>query len=145
MQSIEIHGLEEFDNKLNNLLKNASEKRRNLHEQLAEMAKTEVDGSLGGTGKVASWQEKVVGSGGGYAAVRPMAKTYYNQYAVGYITNSVENGHAIRMPQNPKTKRRIKVAAVKGKAFYAAARNKAEAQAIQMCNKFAEELAGELS
>ncbi|MCI1958186.1 MAG: hypothetical protein LKJ25_01005 [Clostridia bacterium] len=150
MQSVEIHGLEEFDCKLQNLLKNAPEKRRRLHEEIAEMTKAEVDNSIGGTGKVASWQEKAVGSGGGYAAVRPKAKTYiYNKtnskkYAVGYVTNAIENGHAIRNPKNLKTRRRIKVSAAKGRAFYASARVKAETQAIQMCRDFAEKLTDEL-
>lgn len=53
----------------------------------------------GSKGKVLSWQEQYVGSGGGYAAVRPRAETFTatngrgKQYAVGYVTNSINAGH----------------------------------------------------
>ena len=58
---------------------------------------------IGGTGtKVRYWQELHMGSRGGYAAVRPKAKTFVQtkrtgkQYAVGHITNAIESGHKTR-------------------------------------------------
>ena len=51
-------------------------------------------------GKVRSWQEQVVGSRGGYAAVRPKKDAYTaptkkmgRRYAVGYVTNAITSGH----------------------------------------------------
>lgn len=38
--------------------------------------KSMMDAAIGGSGRVRSWQQSYVGSGGGYAAVRPRAKTY---------------------------------------------------------------------
>ena len=89
------------------------------------------------TGTVLSWQEPYIGSGGGYVAARPKAKTFTevngkgNKYAVGYVTNSINAGH--RFPNATmsllgagKTRYQVsrmpKGAGVKPYAFYAAAR-----------------------
>ena len=60
-----------------------------------------------------------MGSGGGYTAVRPVAKTDIRGYAAGYVTNSIESGHVIRRPgPNSRRKSRARVAAVRGKYMY---------------------------
>lgn len=57
-----------------------------------------VQGHIGGTGKMQSWQDVRRGSGGGYAAVSPRPKTFANGYRVGQITEAIERGHRIRSP-----------------------------------------------
>ena len=70
----------------------------------------------GGTGKVQSWQEKHLGSGGGYTAVRPAAKTYDRAGdAVGYVTNAIEGGHRVRTGSGPS---RARMQRVPGKWMY---------------------------
>ncbi|MCR4935944.1 MAG: hypothetical protein K5990_05610, partial [Oscillospiraceae bacterium] len=82
-----------------------------------------VQGHIGGTGKVQSWQDVRRGSGGGYVAVSPKPKTYAGGYAVGYITNALEHGHRIRPPSGraPRYKPRIKHPRVPGRWPYKAA------------------------
>ena len=57
---------------------------------------TSVRGRIGGSGKVQSWQQKHMGSHGGYTAVRARAKAEHRGYALGYITNAIESGHKTR-------------------------------------------------
>ena len=68
-------------------------------------------------------QARFVGSGGGYAAVRPSA-TGSGPNSLNAITNYLENGHARRRPSG-RAKRyrpRIKVLYVNGRGFYSAVR-----------------------
>jgi hypothetical protein len=101
MQSINLNGLEELTKELNALLNEFPEARRKLHEEMANMAKKEVDtqiiasGIQDDKGKIREWQEEHVGSGGGYAAVRA-AKGSTGDNSPGAITNYLENGHRIR-------------------------------------------------
>ena len=115
MQSINLDGIEKISDKFNELLEKFPEMRRKYHEEVAKETQDLVKGGFG-NGKVASWQEKHVGSKGGYSAVRPMAKTYYANYAVGYITNSVTSGHRTR-PASPK-RHRPRTNYVSGKHVY---------------------------
>lgn len=115
MQSINLDGIEKISDKFNELLEKFPEMRRKYHEEVAKETQDLVKGGFG-NGKVASWQEKHVGSKGGYSAVRPMAKTYYANYAVGYITNSVTSGHRTR-PASQK-RHRPRTNYVSGKHVY---------------------------
>lgn len=79
--------------------------RRYAMEMAAPEMKRELDRLIGGHGKVQNWQGEFIGSEGGYAAVRPLAKTYTkptkklgNRYAVGYVTNAINSGHAFPRP-----------------------------------------------
>jgi hypothetical protein len=96
MQSISITALEA---RWKELIQEIPELKRATFEDLGPDLLSEVRRQIGGSGKVQSWQEARVGSRGGYAAVRPKAKTYYasreggKQYAVGYITNAINSGH----------------------------------------------------
>lgn len=94
----------------------------------APKMKAIVDQEIGGSGRVKSWQGQYVGSGGLYAAVRPKKETYVEtkgkqkgwragpkKYAVGYITNAINNGH--RTPRN-KWGYRTSGKTIKGKEFY---------------------------
>lgn len=151
MQSIEINGLKELDAKLQAILKELPEARRQLHERLAEMAKKEVDAQIDASGlndshgKIKGWQEAHVGSGGGYAAVRPQ-KGMTGDNSPGAITNYLENGHRIREPSGKSKyyRPRIKKPYVDGYHFYQAARIAVESKVIAEAEKFVEEFAQKL-
>lgn len=105
MQSIEQHEIDRILERWDQLLRDYPKAKRELLERLGQALLEDVRRHIGGSGKVRSWQEWHRGSKNGYAAVRPRAKTYQatrrkgNAYAVGYITNSIENGHRVRHPQ----------------------------------------------
>lgn len=112
----------------------------------APKMKAIVDEEIGGSGKVRSWQEKYVGSKGGYAAVRPKKETWTeatkkkgNRYAVGYVTNAINSGH-----RAPRAQFAYK--SVRGKFFYQRASVKlgkvAEDAAISVCLAVTSHLAG---
>lgn len=148
MQSVDIKGLEELTENLNALLAKAPEARRKLHEELADMAKKEVDAQIVASGiqddqgKIREWQEEHVGSGGGYAAVRA-AKGSTGDNSPGAITNYIESGHKIRQPSsNAKHyKPRINMPYVEGRHFYQNAQRNVDAKAVQIAEQFAEKLA----
>ena len=50
--------------------------KRQAFQSAAPRLNALVDTQIGGSGKVRSWQGAYVGSGGGYAAVRPKKETY---------------------------------------------------------------------
>lgn len=101
MPSIDISGLTEFSRKLNRLLDEAPEMRRKFHEEIAEMAKEQIDAHITNSGiednnsKIRDWQEEHVGSGGGYAAIRASDEST-GANSSGVITNYLEGGHGIR-------------------------------------------------
>lgn len=90
MQQLSIAGLSTH---FERLLRKFPEERRALFERLEPQLENAVRKTIGGSGKVASWQAGAVGSKGGYAAVRAKAKTFHRGYAVGYITNAITSGH----------------------------------------------------
>lgn len=103
-QSVTVKGLDELIGSLQDVAEDFPRVRREFHEAVTEEIREEVLKSLGSraksnTGKVAGWQESVVGTLGGYAAMRPR-KGKNGKYAYGYITNALENGHAISRPRN---------------------------------------------
>lgn len=122
--------------------------RRQAMISAAAEFKALMNTAIGGTGRVKDWQQSYVGSGGGYAAVRPRKKTYaesrgpqtfeerrrepHPTYAVGYITNAINSGH--RTPSHrfgqAKGLRGYRVNTtghVGGKGFYEAVQAQAEA------------------
>ena len=108
------------------------EAKRRAYEEAAPKLKSTLESRIVSTigdthGKVRSWQEETVGSKGGYAAVRPKAKTYTDvngkgkRYAVGYVTNAINSGHKFPSPSgrrgyNPRI--RIESQNVSGRYFY---------------------------
>lgn len=122
------------------------EAKRRAFETASLQMKQALNREIGGTGKVQSWQEAYVGSKGGYAAVRPRAKTYAEdsrgrktKYPVGYVTNAINSGH--RFPgQGVSGKRKKRQAStagsVPGKRFYEAAQSD--------MGKIAQEAAGQI-
>ena len=95
------------------------------------------------SGTVAGWQESYVGTKGGYAAVRPKAQTFHEGYAVGYITNAIENGHAIRRPSGKwkHYRARIKKRYVLGLHFYREVQGgRLEKLALDAANRLADQI-----
>lgn len=151
MQSVEIEGLNKLDEDLNALLEELPEMRRELHERIAEVIKVEVDVQIAQSGlndshgHIRQWQESVVGSGGGYAAVRPVSGIT-GPNSPGAITNYLEEGHKIRKPsgKNPKYRPRIRKPYVDGYHFYKSARNTVESKVITEAEKFVKEVTEKL-
>ena len=153
---VDFSGLIEFDSLLGQILEEAPEKKRELHEQLAGIAAQEVDSALSAAGlanaggRVRRWQVKRVGIGGGYAAVSPRKGALPpnhtgRAYSYGHITSALEHGHPIRGPgSSPSYRPRIKRPSVGGYHFYQAARTTVEAKAIQASNDFMSRLAERL-
>lgn len=120
--------------------------KRQAFEASATKMKAVVDREIGGSGRVQSWQEKCVGSGGGYAAVRPKKETWTektkkkgHQYAVGYVTNAINSGHRFPTPSGRKyykPKIRSGAMTVKGRKFY----QQAQAQTGQIAQETAEQI-----
>lgn len=114
--------------KLEQAGKAGKEEQRAVHEELAGAMLSSVRGIIGGCiydthGKIQGYQDKHVGSKGGYAAVRPNKKPG-GPNGAGAVTNYLENGHAIRRPGGSakRYKPRIRTLYVAGNGFYAAAR-----------------------
>ena len=147
MSSIQLTGLNQFDSDLETLLNELPEARRELHERIAKITKQEVDTQINASGindssdKIKGWQESVVGSGGGYAAVRPEKGKTGND-SPGAITNYLENGHKIRETsgQSNRYKPRINKPYVDGYHFYQSTGTVIEAKAIAETEQFTEEI-----
>ncbi len=152
-QSVKISGLEHLRKDLEELSEELPEMRREIHEELAGQMRGEVEEALArkagsSTGKVAGWQEGYVGTKGGYAAVRPRAKAFHEGYAVGYITNAIENGHAIRRPSGKWKgyRARVKKRYVLGLHFYREVQGgRLEKLAIDAANRMADAVSALLS
>lgn len=143
-QSVTVKGLDELIGSLQDVAEDFPRVRREFHEAVAEEIREEVLKSLGSraksnTGKVAGWQESVVGTLGGYAAMRPR-KGKNGKYAYGYITNAIESGHAIPHPRKNRKgyKARVKKRYVLGLHFYERAKPLAEKRAIDGANRLAD-------
>lgn len=143
-QSVTVKGLDELIGSLQDVAEDFPRVRREFHEAVAEEIREEVLKSLGSrakssTGKVAGWQESVVGTLGGYAAMRPQ-KGKDGKYAYGYITNAIESGHAIPRPRKNRKgyKARVKKRYVLGLHFYERAKPFAEKRAIDGANRLAD-------
>ena len=139
MNGVEIRGLEELQERMNTMIEALPEKRRSLHARLAVRLKEEVDDAIGmriqdEEGHVRAWQAASVGSGGGYAAVRPQ-KGETGPESPGAITNYLENGHRIRGGQSRARAFR----------FYAEARSRAKEVALEEAERFAAEMGEVLS
>ena len=129
--SIDAKALDQLAAKLERSPHILREAKRKAFEAAAPKLKSELDHEIGGSGKVRNWQAAYVGSKGGYAAVRPKAKTYAEdskgrttRYQVGAVTNAINSGHRFPTPSGKKRYRaRIKIATqrVPGKHFYEAA------------------------
>lgn len=146
--SIDSAELKELVKKLEKAPEVLAWARREAMIHAAAELKSLMDAAIGGSGRVKSWQQSYVGSGGGYAAVRPRKKTYaearvrqtfaerrgppHPTYAVGYITNAINSGH--RTPSHRAGQRKglrgYRTAATRtvgGRGFYEAVQSQAGA------------------
>lgn len=128
-----------------------SAERTALHQRVGAELLADLQQEIGGTGKVQSWQESVVGSKGGYAAVRAKAKTNYQSsdkgksFAVGRVTNAIEYGHwQVNGRYVKDLGAKLVASKVAGRGFYADARKRTEATATEAAKEFIEILKQEL-
>ncbi len=143
-QELDYSELTARTEKLIDAAKSLKPLKLDILDRVGAQMQGEVQSRIGGTGKVQSWQEVYRGSGGGYAAVRARAKTFDRSYAVGYITNAIENGHRIRSPSGRAKhyKPRIKQPGkVRGLGFYADSRAATESLANAAGAELAEAIA----
>lgn len=93
-------GLAEMRTRIDNARNSIPELRRAAHERLGQVVQRTVRGNISTSlndshGKIASWQDIFVGSGGGYVAVRA-ATSPAGPNGAGAVTNYLENGHVKR-------------------------------------------------
>ncbi len=146
-----MQSLSDLDAMLEETLKQFPKKQRVLHEQLSKDLLTLVQAAIGWSindsrGKIAGWQRKHVGSGGGYAAVRATDSSSGDN-SPGAITNYLESGHKIRTPSGhaKRYRQRIKMIYVNGRHFYKSAKGKAAAFLQQRAQELADEIAREMN
>lgn len=136
--------LERLAADFNALLHDYPEWRREMYEEMAQAVLEDVQSGFG-NGDVAGWQDKAVGSGGGYAAVRPKKETFTQngkkRYAVGYVTNAIENGHKQEKGRYvPALEKKLTADRVAGKGVYAGARQRTEQIAYQAAERFVKKI-----
>lgn len=125
MQELDI-----FAQSLGQVLEELLEIRRSVLEEAGEEVLRAVRGRIGGHGKVQRWQAVHLGSGGGYAAVRAVARMDDGHgRAAGAVTNAIESGHKVREPSGraARYRPRRRMDRVPGKYMYAESRGDLEA------------------
>lgn len=132
------------------ILQEFPERRRELHERVGRAVQRELQRQIAASGindssgRVRRWQVVHIGSGGGYAAVRP-EKGKTGADSPGAITNYLEGGHRIASPRGGKNYRpRLRVSYVSGYHFYVNTSMRAESIAIGEAEAWADEIAREL-
>ena len=141
----------ELDQKLEQTIKEFPQLRKKATAEVGDAMLTQLHSNIGGRGKVQRWQDVHLGSGGGYAAVRPKAKTYQTtkqgqQYAVGHVTNAIDAGHKIRPPggKNKRYQPRFTRAYVRGRAFYAQTQGQVDGIAGKIADNLMDQMAKKL-
>lgn len=125
--------------------------KRKAFAEAALKLKQLVDDEIGGAGKVRRWQGAYVGSGGGYAAARPKAKTFaedsrgrITRYQVGAVTNAIDSGHRFPTPSGRSKRYRPRINSgrqnVPGRNFY----KSAQAQAPKVAQEAVQQVADSL-
>ena len=160
--SVEYKGLEELDRRFASAMKERPELRRQMHTEVSKELQYEVldqidrvgigqsRGRAGNanrpSGGLRDWQGRYVGTGGGYAAVRPIGKADgggTGRNSAGAITNYLERGHKVRRPTGKakrQRKSRGKVGYARGYYFYTAARSRSQQVAIAAANAYAQRM-----
>lgn len=143
-------GLRQFAKHCDAEVKRKRADQRAIHERLGARMQSEVRSQIRGKindahGHISGVQARVVGSGGGYAAVRPSG-TDSGPNSLNAITNYLENGHAIRRPsgRNPRYRPHIKMLYVSGRGFYNAARPSLPHMLQSEVDRWGREVAGRL-
>lgn len=134
MQGIDVRGLDILADQIDALLLEMPERKRTFHARISVRLKETVDAEIemrldDAEGHVRAWQTSSVGSGGGYAVVRPH-KGKTGRDSPGAITNYLENGHRIRSSSHR----------ARAFGFYAAARQSAKIILLEEAESFAAEI-----
>ena len=157
MPDVTVQGLDKLTRALEDVGKDAPQMQRRVHEQLGEELQRTVQTKVytvltRRTGKVGRWQVKYIGSGGGYAAVRP-AEAPAGPNGAGAVTNYIVSGHVKRVSRfwSAKQTRRTRTLRAKasgnwvsGRDFYAASRAEAPRLLERAANTLAEQIANKL-
>ena len=159
--------LRRLSERMQQIVRDAPDQQRALHERLGETLLDDVrhrapisvkghdlgHGEYHERGTLCRWQTKYIGTRGGYAAIRA-AETPKGVNGAGAITNYVENGHRVgsrRQGVSARTRRRWKQypvppkSFVSGRGFYHAAHATAARLLTQAAERWADEIARELS
>lgn len=150
MQSVDLKGLDELSGMFRRMQEQFPKSQRAYHERVAQRLRQEVSAEISATtkssGRLASWQQEHIGSGGGYAAIRPVSGIS-GANSPGAITNYVENGHKVasgpranRKSTTRKYRSRLKTGVVKGRHFYQNVRSRAMKIAMEEMDRFMNEL-----
>lgn len=117
-------------------------------ERIRETVVSQIDASglNDANGNVKRWQIVSIGSGGGYAAVRPAGKKEgapTGNNSPGAITNYLNSGHRVRRPsgRDPSYHPRFHVVRTREFPFYEASQASAEAAALQEAQAFIDRIA----
>lgn len=149
-----VNGLRQFGRRCEAEVARKRADQRAIHERLGARMQTAVHGKIagmmnnarGGRDKVAGWQKLYIGTGGGYAAVRPVSPPT-GKGSPGAITNAIVSGHDIRRPSG-RAKRRYKseihVLRVNGINFYDAVRSELPDMLQAEVDRWGDEMAARL-
>lgn len=130
MSGLTVNGLDEFTKNIDSLLRDKKKIHREFHERagttLERLVRNNIvaSGVNDSHGHVRAWQIKHIGSGGGYAAVRPIASSTGNN-SPGAITNYLEHGHGFRKRLKTQ-KENQKVLTARAFGFYENSRGNAK-------------------
>ena len=150
MQEVRAEGLDQLLDRLQDSLEVFRDARSKALDAAGRELLAAVRARIGGSGRVAAWQDSFRGSGGGYVAVRPKAKTYVTsssgrRYAVGQVTNAIESGHDQEPGRYvPAIGVRLRRDRVPGKYMYQMTRPDAERLAQQACDQITQEVVQKL-
>lgn len=149
-QSVDTSDLDQLVESWDKLLKEFPQAKRELLAEMEPQMLQKVLAAIGGSGKVQGWQEPHMGSGGGYVAIRPKAKTYQvtqsgKKYAVGHITNAIEGGHKHGGPRGGTSpgysyRPRYQTATVPGKHFYQNVRQQISSMGDEVARKLTQKI-----
>jgi hypothetical protein len=148
MSSVEINGLDEIMQKLDETLESFPEKRKSFHDKSGKLILTKVKKNtpydadreakaiLGSKSHLRDGIYVKVGDKGGYAAVRADYSGKVTGHAVPHA-HLVEKGHV----QNTKNGEKF----VKGKHMFENGLKESEAELLSMAEEFADEIAGDMT
>lgn len=160
--------LRRLSERMQQIVRDAPDQQRALHERLGAALLDDVrhrapisakghslgHGEYHERGTLRKWQTKYIGSKGGYAAIRAAEKPK-GVNGAGAITNYVENGHRVGRAGyggSARTRRRRRqygmippLSFVNGRGFYHAAHATAARLLTQAAERWADEIARELS
>lgn len=160
--------LRRLSERMQQIVRDAPDQQRALHERLGETLLDDVrhrapisvkghdlgHGEYHERGTLRRWQTKYIGTRGGYAAIRATDKPKGSNGA-GAITNYVENGHRVGRAGygvSARTRRRRlqysmipTLSFVNGRGFYHKAHAAAARLLTQAAERWADEIARELS